>query len=232
MEKINFLNLIEGYYGFQLTKPQLQYFFTGNRYVAMSSPRRGGKSFITNMDSLYACTIPNTKVAIILPYEHGIKLAKDEIIDMANALNGYLHIHGNHYKSIHFSNGSIIYFFTGKSFDNDSRGHKLDKITIEEPDYMDNIELIKLRAEACMCINENAQFKMVGTHGTSKHNLAAYLLNPYFESITATLNSTHLNYDREKLNEFEQDLPEELYSLEILNQITPSILNRHLINNE
>lgn len=232
MEKIDFLNLIEGHYGLQLTKPQLQYFFAENKYVAMTCPRRGGKSFIAYMDSLYPCTTPNTKVAIVLPYEHGVKIAKDEIINMANALNEYMHILSSLSNCIQFSNGSKIYLFNAKNFEAGVCGCRLNQVTIEEPDQMVNMESIKHIAEACMCPNENAQFKIIGTHGISRHNLAAYMLSPYFKSITATLNNTHVRYTREQLHALESALPQEVYSLEILNHMTPSILNSTLSNNE
>ena len=233
MEKVDFLNLIEGYYNIQLTKPQLQYFFTGSRNVAMSSPRRGGKSFIANMDSLYTCTIPNKSVAIVFPSETQAKLAKEEIINMTDALIGYIHVLDSVSNYIRFSNGSKIYLLIAKNFDDGSKGCRFNKVTIEEPDHISNdIESIEQRAGACMCINEDAQLKIVGTHGTVRHNLAAYLLNPYFESITVTLNNTHLNYSRERLVELSQEMREDLFFLEILNQITPSMLNKHLTSNE
>ena len=38
MEKTLFLDLIEGYYNTQLTRFQLQYFFSTNKYLAVSCP--------------------------------------------------------------------------------------------------------------------------------------------------------------------------------------------------
>lgn len=226
MDKTLFLDLIERYYNSQLSRFQLQYFFTSHRYVAASCPRRGGKSFVTNLDSLYACTIPNKRVAIILPGTDAIKIAKREITEMVEALDGYIEIERSNMNTIYFNNNSTLYLFSGASQPESYRGQRLNKVTIEEPDFIKNIEDLEITLNCCMGIFEDSQLKMIGTHSASNHNLKSYMLSPYYEKIIATPSSVYDPINRETLNEMREMIGDNArFRLEFLNEVSPSLWN-------
>lgn len=226
MEKTIFIDLIERSYNSQLARYQLQYLFSSSRYVAASCPRRGGKSFIAQLDTLYTCTTPNKKAAIILPNRTSIDAAKANITRMVQALNGYIEIEGTNRDTIIFNNNSVIYLLSGSQILENSRGRRLNKVTIEEPDFIDNIEELINVLDCCMLSVEDAQLKMIGTHSVSKHNLKSYMLNPYYDKITVTADSVYNPMSRQALNEIRSTMiNSNAFKLQYLNEITPSLFN-------
>lgn len=226
MEKTVFLDLIERHLGTQLVRYQLQFFFNSSRYLAVSCPRRGGKSFITNLDALYTCTEPNKRVVIILPNQTSVEAAIRNIRRMTEALDGYVEIANTNRTTIFFNNGSTIYLLSGNAVLENYRGCRFNKVIIEEPDYIKNIEELMTTLELCTLEFPDAQLKMIGTHGVTKHNLKSYMLNPYFEKITVTAHSIYNPMSRERLNEIESTMDSDRFSLEYLNEITPSLFER------
>lgn len=224
MNKTLFLDLIERHYGSQLSRFQLQYFFSSSKYVAASCPRRGGKSFITNLDSLYACTTPGKRVVIILPGECHIRLAKEQIIEMVEVLNGYIAIERSNRNTIYFNNNSTLYLYSGLNPLENYRGCRFNKVTIEEPDCIKDIEPLKQILECCMFAVEDAQLKMIGTHSASIHNLKSYMLSPYFEKVTGTIHTVYNPISRQRLSEMEAEMGDSAqFRLEFLNEISPAV---------
>lgn len=224
MDKTLFLDLIERHYNSQLSRFQLQYFFTSNRYVAASCPRRGGKSFVTNLDSLYTCTTPGKRVAIILPGEDAVRIAKREITEMVEALNGYIRIQRSNRNTIYFNNNSEIRLLSGFQHVDNYRGCRFNKVIIEEPDFIKNIEELIIILECCMASFEDSQLKMIGTYSVSNHNLISYMLSPYYEKIIATPSSVYNPINRETLNEIREMIGDNArFKLEFLNEVSPSL---------
>ncbi|MEG1494709.1 MAG: hypothetical protein RR406_00195 [Bacilli bacterium] len=221
MEKINFLDYIERHYGFQLTSSQLKYYFTTNKYVVMTSPRKGGKTFIASLDALQTCTTPNKNVCIVIGSEIERRFIQNYIIDIVESLNGYITIDFINDNQIKFTNNSNIYF---KSNEFDSRGTKFNKAIISEPDSINDMEDLILRLELCMAICPDAQIKLVGTHMRNKTNLISYMLNPYYEKIQITYNQLHYRHSEEDLRKIREIMDTVSYNLEILNNISPNVI--------
>lgn len=226
MDKTLFLDLIERHYGSQLSRFQLQYFFSSNRYVAASCPRRGGKSFIAIVDSLYTCTAPNKQVALLLPNWTVIKRTKEEIRNMMHSLTGHLSIQRMSNDAIYFNNNSVLHLLSAQAVTDSFRGMRLNKVVIDEPDTIADIEQLKLTLECCMQAYEDAQFKMIGTHSLSRHNLKSYMLSPYFEKVTGTIHTVYNPMNRQRLSELEAEMRDSAqFRLEILNEVSPAIWN-------
>lgn len=224
MDKTLFLDLIERHYGSQLSRFQLQYFFTSNKYVAASCPRRGGKSFVSNLDALHTCTTPGKKVAIILPGEDAVRIANREITEMVEALDGYIEIRRSNRNTICFNNNSEIKLLSGCQCIDNFRGCRLNKVIIEEPDFTKNIEELITVLECCMISFEDSQLKMIGTHSASNHNLKSYMLSPYYEKIIATPSSVYDPINIETLNEMREMIGDNArFRLEFLNEVSPSL---------
>ena len=227
MEKTLFLDLIEGYYNTQLTRFQLQYFFSTNKYLAVSCPRRGGKSFIAQLDALYTCTTPDKRVLFILANKAMLNHTKNDLINKANALSGYIEVSNSNANTICFNNGSVIHLLVVNNADYDFIGCRFNKVVIEEPDYIKNIEDVITRLEICMTSSPDAQFKLIGTHSISNHNLKSYMLNPYYEKISVTAKSIYSPMTNQQLEQLKKEIQDDdVFYLQHLNEVTPSILNR------
>ena len=227
MEKTLFLDLIEGYYNTQLTRFQLQYFFSTNKYLAVSCPRRGGKSFIAQIDALYTCTTPDKRVVIILPNKASLNITREDLIDKTNALSGYIEVSNSNTSTICFNNGSVIHLLTASNAENDFIGCRFNKVIIEEPDYIKNIEDVIMRLEICMTFSPDAQIKLIGTHSINNHNLKSYMLNPYYEKISVTAKSIYSPMTNQQLEQLKREIQDDnVFYLQHLNEVTPSILNR------
>lgn len=226
MDKTLFLDLIERHYNSQLSRFQLQYFFSSNRYVAASCPRRGGKSFVAIVDSLYTCSTPGKNVALLLPNWTAVKYTKEEINNAMHAFIEVFRIERTTNNVVYFDNGSVLHILsTGMPIDS-FRGMRLNKVVIDEPDTIADIEQLKLTLECCMQSYEDAQFKMIGTHSSSRHNLKSYMLSPYFEKVTGTIHTIHNPMNRQRLSELEAEMGDNAqFRLEILNEVSPDIWN-------
>lgn len=235
MDKTLFLNLIEKHFEFQLNKTQLQFFYSSGMYTVMSTPRRAGKDFVALMDCLHTCTTPNNTVLMIVPTVSESNIVLQLFNDMINAFKEHIEVNRimrNNNITISFTNNSELIILPARTIEGDCRGKKINKAIITEPDYINcNIEDLILRLQSCMCIFPNAQLKMIGTHGISKHNLMAYMMNPYFEKITASYKDiVGENYSYLDLQNLEESMDTTTYQLEVLNMITPTMLNEIFIN--
>ncbi|MGL5765977.1 MAG: hypothetical protein ACRCX8_10090 [Sarcina sp.] len=224
MEKIEFLNVIERAMDIQFTKSQLEYFFTSNRYVAMSSPRNGGKSFVVSMDSLYTCTAPNKKACIIFTHRTEIDIIKHYISNVISLLENYIQIQQSTVDRITFNNGSEIIFKHAFSCDS-LRGYKFNKITLIEPDSIKNLEeIINNNLEPLIAIYTDAQIKLIGTHEINSINLLSYMMNSYYYTIRASHRELPISLTSEEVIQLKQIMGRARYELEMENRITPNIL--------